>query len=42
MASAMLGLAASRGHCNKSKVKKEGINDDEEHLFDGAFGWILN
>ena len=42
LSSALLGLAASRGHCNKSKVVKEGMKDDEEYLFYGAFGWILN
>ena len=43
LASAMLGIAASRGHCKKKlKEIETSEREGEESLFDGAFGFLLN
>ena len=42
LASALLGIAASRGHCKKKKDLEKLQIKEEESLFDGAFGFLLN
>ena len=45
LASAMMALAASRGHCSKKKITRKDEAEEpleEEQLFDGAFGFLLN
>jgi hypothetical protein len=42
LASALLGIAASRGHCKKKKDLEKLQRNEEESLFDGAFGFLLN
>ena len=44
LASALLGLAASRGHCHKPKAGEPPKleSPEDEPLFDGALGFLLN
>ena len=44
LVSALLGLAASRGHCHRPKAGEQPKHDspEDEPLFDGALGFLLN